>query len=69
MIAALDFDGRIYFSLSHAKTDQDVFMLFMRHLVAKLDLETPGWQEDSIILMDNAPYHTGDEIRDYLHKM
>ena len=24
---------------------------------------------DSIILIDNAPYHTGEEIRDYLHKM
>ena len=22
-----------------------------------------------MILIDNAPYHTGDEIRDYLHKM
>ena len=43
MIAALDTDGRVYFSLSHAKTDQDTFMLFLRYLVATLDRETPGW--------------------------
>ena len=43
MICALDTEGRIYFALSHANTDQDTFMLFMRHLVAKLDSETPGW--------------------------
>ena len=43
MIAALDMDGRVYFSLSHAATDQDTFMLFMRRLVVRLDVETPGW--------------------------
>ena len=44
-------------------------MLFMRHLVAKLDSENPGWQENSIILLDNAPYHVGTEARSYLRKM
>ena len=69
VISALDTDGRVYFSLSHAATDQDTFMLFLRHLTIQLDKDTPGWQEDSIILMDNAPYHTGEEIRDYMRKM
>ncbi len=69
MIAALDTDGRVFFSLSHAATDQDTFMLFLRHLVAQLDNDSPGWQDDSIIPMDNAPYHTGEEIWDYLRKM
>ena len=69
MIAALDTEGRVYFALSHATTDQDTFMLFLRHLVAELDRDTPGWQEDSVILADNAPYHTGGEIREYLRKM
>lgn len=69
MIAALDTDGRVFFALSHATTNQDTFMVFMRHLVAKLDQETPGWQENSIILVDNAPYHTGDDISNYLRKM
>ena len=69
MIAALDTEGRVYFALSHATTDQDTFMLFLRHLTAQLDLDTPGWQEDSVLLIDNAAYHTGEEIRQYMHKM
>ena len=69
MITSLDSDGRVFFALSHSTTDQDSFMVFMRHLVAKMDNLIPGWQESSIILIDNAPYHSGEEIRDYLHKM
>ena len=41
----------------------------MRRLLRHLDLAEPGWQESSVILIDNAPYHTGDEIRDYLHRI
>jgi len=44
-------------------------MVFMRHLVKQLDVETPGWEDDSIILIDNAPYHTGKKIRQYFRKM
>ena len=69
MITALDTDGRVYFSMGHATTDQDTFMLFLRHLVAQLDRETPGWQEGSVLLMDNAAYHVGEEMRSYLRKM
>ena len=69
MISALDSDGRVYFALSHANTDQDTFMLFMRHLIAKLDVETPGWQENSVILLDNAPYHVSADARVYLRKL
>ena len=69
MIAALDTEGRVYFTLSHANTDQDTFMLFMKHLVSKLDRETPGWQEDSIILLDNAPYHVSKLAREYFRKI
>ena len=43
MVTALDTDGRVYFTLSHANTDQDTFMLFMRYLVQHLNRETPGW--------------------------
>ena len=69
MITALDTDGRVFFSLSHATTDQDTFMLFLRHLTNELDKDSPGWQEDSLLLIDNAPYHTGEEIRSYIRKM
>ena len=44
-------------------------MLFMRHLILQLDKDTPGWQENSLILLDNAPYHCGVEIRENMRKM
>jgi len=33
LIAALDTDGKVYYSLTQANTDSDVMMLFMVHLI------------------------------------
>ena len=44
-------------------------LTFLRHLVVKLDEESPGWLAETIILLDGARYHTGEDIREYLHKM
>lgn len=57
MIAALDTDGRVWFSLSHATTDGDMITLFLSQLIKMLDDDMPGWEEDTVILWDNAPYH------------
>ena len=43
MISALDSEGRIWFALTHATTDSDVIILFLRKLILALDNETPGW--------------------------
>jgi len=69
LIAALDTEGRAYFSLTQVNTDQYVMLVFLRHLVKTLDQERPGWRADTIILLDGARYHTGGDIREYLHKM
>ena len=58
LIAALDTDGRLYCALTQANTDQDVMLTFLTHLCRQLDHETPGWQENSTILLDNAKWHT-----------
>ena len=44
-------------------------LAYLQHLIAKLDDETPGWREDTYLLLDGAKYHTGDEIREYLQKL
>ena len=69
LIAALDTEGRVYYSLTQANTDQQVMLVFLRHLVMMLDEERPGWRADTVVLLDGARYHTGEEIREYLHKM
>ena len=69
MIAALDTDERVYFALTHANTDSDIMLLFFSHLVQRLDAETPGWQEDTVFLLDGAKYHTSSETRLMLQKL
>ena len=43
LIAALDTDGNVYFSLTHSNTDSDVILLFLIRLVDKLNQESPDW--------------------------
>ena len=31
--------------------------IFFHSLVRQLDRERPGWRDDTVILIDNAPYH------------
>ena len=69
LIAALDTEGNIYYSLTQANTDQHVMMVFLQHLVEQLDQERPSWKEDCVILLDGARYHTGSRVREYLRKL
>ena len=60
LIAALDTEGRIYFAVTHANTDSDVILSFLRRLDIMLSVEIPEWKENSIVLLDGAKYHTSD---------
>ena len=42
---------------------------FMQHLAKRLDRESPGWQETTTILLDNASWHNSAEMMDRLAKM
>ena len=37
LIAALDTDARVFFALTHANTDSEIILLFLRDLIKKLD--------------------------------
>ena len=63
MIAALDTDGRVWFTLNHANTDSNIMTLFLHSIKATLDQESPGWEEDTVLLWDNAPYHVSAEVK------
>ena len=69
MLAALDTEGRIYFALTQANTDADVMTTFLRALTRQLDVETPGWQENSTILLDNASWHNSPVMKERLARM
>ena len=69
LIAALDTDGQVSFTLTHANTDSDVMLSFLRRLDIVLSNETPDWKEKSIVLFDGAGYHTSEKTRDTLKKL
>ena len=69
MIAALDSSGEIWFSLSHSTTDSHVIALFLSELTKRLDQDSPGWQDDTIFLWDNAPYHSSVETMNVIEKL
>jgi transposase len=43
-------------------------ILFFDHFFKMLDLSQPDWRESSILLLDNASYHTSDETMQYLQR-
>ena len=43
--------------------------MFLRYLVRELDRESPGWQDNSTILLDNAAWHTNAVMRQRLARL
>ena len=40
--------------------------IFLRQLVLKLDQEDAEWRENTVLLLDNAPYHTSESTIDLM---
>ena len=66
LIASLDTDGNVFFSLTHANTDSDIMLMFISSLCRKLDNEILDWKENSVLLFDGAKYHTSEETLRFL---
>ena len=66
LIAALDTEGNVFFSLLHANTDSNMIRMFLSHLFDQLDAEIPNWRETSVVLLDGAKYHTSEECINFL---
>ncbi len=58
MIAGLDTKGRLYLSLLQSNSNANVMKLFLHALVKKLDAESSHWHRETVIMLDNASYHT-----------
>ena len=66
LIAAVDTLGQTYFAVSQSIIDSAVFSAFIVRLVAILDAEDWNWRESTVIVFDNATYHTSDETMEAL---
>ena len=53
-------------ALTMSNTDSDVLCLFLKELFEKISLERPDFRENTILLIDGAPYHRSDETHNFL---
>ena len=48
----------MYLSLVQANSNSSMMELYYSTLIKLLDKKQPGWRSSTIILTDNAPYHS-----------
>ena len=63
MIVGIDTLGNIYFTLSQSNSNSTIMDLFFKELAMKLDVDRPSWRHETIILLDNASYHSSKETK------
>ena len=68
VIAGIDTDGKVYFSLTQVNTNTDVFLLFLKRLCDKLTTEDKNWKQNTVMLVDGASYHSSDPVREFISK-
>jgi hypothetical protein len=62
MIAALCSAGTTLLSIIQANSNNEVMAVFFTYLVRQLDSQDPNWRDNSVLLLDNASYHSNPDI-------
>jgi hypothetical protein len=57
LIAAVSSDGQLMFTVNSGKNNSITFILFLIKLSNYLDETSPNWRQNTILIVDNAPYH------------
>ena len=68
-MVAMDTEGEVFYSLTQMNTDRHTKRVMLSELCKALDSDRPEWREDSIILMDNAPYNKTPEVTSFIKQM
>jgi hypothetical protein len=69
MLTAVDSLGGVFLSLAQANSNRQVFGMFLRYLVLKLDRDRPGWRDNTVILLDGASYHSAASTKELMAKL
>ena len=69
VIAAIDTEGHVWFALTQANTDSNVLLTFLRHLIQIMAEQLPGFEKETVFLLDGARYHTSPEMRHYYEQL
>ena len=57
MIVGVDTLGNIYLSLTQSNSNSQIMDIFFRYLDQRLEKERKNWKKNTIVILDNAPYH------------
>ena len=57
LIAAVSSDGKFMYTINSGKNNSSTFMLFLIKLSNHMDTVSNNWRQNTIIMVDNAPYH------------
>jgi hypothetical protein len=62
LIAAVSSDGQFMYTINSGKNNSSTFMLFLIKLSDHMDTINKNWRQNTIIMVDNAPYHRSKMI-------
>lgn len=57
IIAGVSSYGERFFTVNQGKTNGTTFTFFIMKLIEHLEREDRFWRENTVIILDNAPYH------------
>jgi hypothetical protein len=66
LIAAICTYGTVNLSLTQVTTDSEVMSVYFTEFVKQLERFDLNWRDNSVILLDNAPYHVSKEFQEHL---
>jgi hypothetical protein len=65
MITSLDTTGSVMLSLLQANSNSSVMELFFTNLMKLMEMKNENWRDNTIIMLDNAPYHTSNAMMEF----
>jgi transposase len=57
MIFGVSSRGEFYYTVNYGTTNSDTYFLYIMKLAQRLYLHDRHWRDNTILMMDNAPYH------------
>lgn len=66
IIAGISSQGELYYTVNQGKTNATTFIHFMVKLCSHLNSMDRRWRANTVIMLDNAPYHRAAVAREKL---
>jgi transposase len=61
--------GDFLFTVNKGINNSQTVLLFLLKLAQYLDTSKPGWRSNTVLMMDNAPYHRSIHLQSQLNEL